>query len=112
MAQIQKGQVLIVAEGEGVYLEEGKSVNSLEKSMSSVFSKISDIDTAKRKIFHITITNIKEDQQVTWLEFISDKNDKKANVDYNSTFAFFNELLRKKLRSQFIKLNQLPLYVE
>ncbi|MEG2077431.1 hypothetical protein [Chryseobacterium sp.] len=66
MAQIQKGQVLIVAEGEGVYLEEGKSVNSLEKSMSSVFSKISDIDTAKRKIFHITITNFKEDQQVTW----------------------------------------------
>lgn len=102
----------MVPEGEGVYLEEGKSVNSLEKSMSSVFSKISDIDTAKRKIFHITITNFKEDQQVTWLEFISDKNDKKANVDYNSTFAFFNELLRKKLRSQFIKFNQLPLYVE
>jgi hypothetical protein len=45
LAQIQKGQVLIVPEGEGVYLEEGKSVNSLEKSMSSVFSKISDIDT-------------------------------------------------------------------
>ena len=81
-----KGQVLIVIEGNGFYQEEGKPAQAIKKG--DVINIPEEIKhwhgaTAQSKMVHIAITNFKEDQQVTWLEPVTEENYTKVNTNLN-----------------------------
>lgn len=71
-----KGQVLIVIEGEGLYQEKGKPAQLIKKG--DVVNIPEDTEhwhgaTANSEMAHIAITNFKDDEQVTWLEPVTDE---------------------------------------
>lgn len=77
-----KGQVLIVLEGDGFYQEEGKPAQSIKKGdVVNIPEEVKHWHgaTAQSKMVHIAITNFKEDQQVTWLEPVTEEDYAKVN---------------------------------
>jgi 4-carboxymuconolactone decarboxylase len=77
-----KGQVLIVTEGEGFYQERGKPAQHLKKG--DVVNIAENLEhwhgaTAHSKFVHIAITNYKGDQNVVWLEPVSDQEYQEVN---------------------------------
>jgi quercetin dioxygenase-like cupin family protein len=76
-----KGQVLIVTEGEGFYQEKGKPVQALKKG--DVINIPENLEhwhgaSANSKFIHIAITNFKGDQNVVWLQPVTDEEYDKA----------------------------------
>ncbi|MCV2485058.1 cupin domain-containing protein [Flavobacterium sp. SH_e] len=77
-----KGQVLLVTEGSGIYQEEGKQAQKINKGdVVSIPENIKHWHgaSANSKMVHIAITNFKDDNQVTWLEAVSDEEYESAN---------------------------------
>lgn len=77
-----KGQVLIVVEGNGFYQEKGKPAQSIKKG--DVVNIPENVEhwhgaSATNKMAHIAITNYKNDQQVTWLNPVTDEEYKAVN---------------------------------
>lgn len=77
-----KGQVLIVVEGNGFYQEKGKPAQSIKKG--DVVNIPENVEhwhgaSATSKMAHIAITNYKDDQQVTWLNPVTDEEYKAVN---------------------------------
>jgi len=77
-----KGQVLIVTEGEGFYQERGKPAQHLKKG--DVVNIPENVEhwhgaTAHSKFVHIAITNYKGDQNVVWLQPVSDQEYQEVN---------------------------------
>jgi quercetin dioxygenase-like cupin family protein len=75
-----KGQVLIVIEGTGYYQEKGKPAKVIKTG--DVVNIPENIEhwhgaSVDSKMVHITITNYKDDVQVTWLQPVTDE-------EYNS----------------------------
>jgi quercetin dioxygenase-like cupin family protein len=71
-----KGQVLLVIEGNGFYQEKGKPAQPIKKG--DVINIPENTEhwhgaTATAKMVHIAITNYKDDEQVTWLQAVSDE---------------------------------------
>ncbi|WP_316813694.1 cupin domain-containing protein [Pedobacter heparinus] len=74
-----KGQVLIVTEGKGWYQEKGKPAQSIKKG--DVVNIPENLEhwhgaAADSKMVHIAITNYKGEENVTWLQPVTD-------ADYN-----------------------------
>lgn len=71
-----KGQVLIVIEGNGFYQEKGKTAQPIKKG--DVVNIPENVEhwhgaSATNKMVHIAITNYKGDEQVTWLQPVTDE---------------------------------------
>ena len=71
-----KGQVLIVTEGEGFYQEKGKPAQPIKKG--EVVNILENVEhwhgaSAKSAMTHIAITNYEEDEQVVWLQPVSEE---------------------------------------
>jgi len=71
-----KGQVLIVTEGEGFYQEKGKPAQSIKKG--DVVNIPENTQhwhgaTANTRMVHIAISNYKGEENVTWLEPVTDE---------------------------------------
>jgi quercetin dioxygenase-like cupin family protein len=71
-----KGQVLLVIEGKGLYQEKGKPARSIKKG--DVVNIPENLEhwhgaTLASKMVHIAITNYKGDEQVTWLQPVTDE---------------------------------------
>ena len=76
-----KGQILIVTEGEGLYQEKGKPAQVIKKG--DVINIPVNIEhwhgaSAQSKMIHIAITNYKGEENVEWLQPVSD-------VEYNES---------------------------
>lgn len=70
-----KGQVLLVTEGSGFYQEKGKPAKPIKKG--DVINIPEDVEhwhgaSATDIMVHIAITNYKGDEQVTWLQPVSE----------------------------------------
>ena len=77
-----KGQVLIVIDGNGIYQEKGKPAQSLK--VGDVVKVPENTEhwhgaTATSKMAHINITNYKGDEQVHWLQPVSEEDYNNAN---------------------------------
>ena len=77
-----KGQVLIVTEGEGFYQEKGKPAQHLKRG--DVVNISENVEhwhgaAAHSKFVHIAITNYKDDQNVVWLQPVSDQEYQEVN---------------------------------
>ncbi|WP_159779548.1 cupin domain-containing protein [Flavobacterium sp. 9AF] len=77
-----KGQVLLVTEGSGLYQEKGKKAQIIKKG--DVINIPENIEhwhgaSAKTSMTHTAITNFKDDEQVTWLEPVTDSEFNVAN---------------------------------
>ncbi len=77
-----KGQVLIVTEGNGLYQEKGKAARPIRKG--DVVNIPEDVEhwhgaSANSKMVHIAITNYKGEEQVKWLQPVSEAEFKSAN---------------------------------
>jgi quercetin dioxygenase-like cupin family protein len=77
-----KGQVLIVIEGEGFYQEKNKPAQRLKKG--DVVNIPEDLEhwhgaNDHTRLVHIAITNYKDDQNVVWLQPVSDQDYQEAN---------------------------------
>jgi quercetin dioxygenase-like cupin family protein len=77
-----RGQVLIVIEGEGIYQERGKPARHLKKG--DVVNIPENVEhwhgaTAHSKFVHIAITNYKGEQNVVWLQPVSEAEYEAAN---------------------------------
>ena len=71
-----KGQVLIVTEGEGWYQEKGKPAQVIMKG--DVINIPENVEhwhgaSAKSKMVHIAITNYKGDENVVWLQPVTNE---------------------------------------
>lgn len=71
-----KGQVLIITEGEGFYQQKGKLVQALKKG--DVVNIPEDVEhwhgaSANSQFVHIAVTNYSGDQNVVWLQPVSDE---------------------------------------
>lgn len=71
-----KGQILIVTEGEGFYQEKGKPAQPIKKG--DVINIPEDLEhwhgaSASSKMVHIAVTNFKGDEQVKWLQAVSEE---------------------------------------
>ncbi len=71
-----KGQVLLIIEGNGFYQEKGKPAQPIQKG--NVINIPENTEhwhgaTATAKMVHIAITNYKDDEQVTWLQAVTDE---------------------------------------
>lgn len=71
-----KGQVLIVTEGEGFYQEKGKPARTLRKG--DVVNIPENVEhwhgaSAHSRFVHIAITNYKGEQNVIWLQPVSEE---------------------------------------
>lgn len=71
-----KGQVLIVTEGEGFYQEKGKPAQPLKKG--DVVNIPENLEhwhgaSANNTFIHIAITNYKGEQNVVWLQPVTDE---------------------------------------
>lgn len=81
-----KGQVLLVIEGNGFYQEKGKAAHPIKKG--DVINIPENTEhwhgaTATSKMVHIAITNYKDDEQVTWLQAVTDDEFTEANETTN-----------------------------
>ena len=77
-----KGQVLLVLEGNGFYQEKGKTAQPLKRG--DVVNIPENVvhwhgATAFTKMAHIAITNFRDDQQVTWLQPVTDQDYSEVN---------------------------------
>ncbi|MGJ1435630.1 (R)-mandelonitrile lyase [Sphingobacterium siyangense] len=77
-----KGQVLLVIEGNGFYQEKRKAAQPIKKG--DVINIPENTEhwhgaTATTKMVHIAITNYKDDEQVTWLQAVTDEEFTEAN---------------------------------
>lgn len=77
-----KGQVLLVIEGNGFYQEKGKPAQLIRKG--DVINIPDDIEhwhgaTTTTQMVHIAITNYKDEEQVTWLQPVTDNEFTEAN---------------------------------
>tara|TARA_R110000796_G_scaffold183498_2_gene299941 strand:+ start:11904 stop:12419 length:516 start_codon:yes stop_codon:yes gene_type:complete len=77
-----KGQVLIVTEGNGFYQIKGKTAQALKKG--DVINVPEETEhwhgaSANSKLVHIAITNYLDDQNVNWLEPVSEEDYKRVN---------------------------------
>jgi len=71
-----KGQVLLVIDGEGFYQEKGKTAQPIKKG--EVVNIPENVEhwhgaSAKSPMTHIAITNYEEDEQVVWLQPVSEE---------------------------------------
>ncbi len=71
-----KGQVLIIIEGEGFYQEKGKPARAIKKG--DVLNTPENVEhwhgaSARSEMVDIAITNYKGDEQVTWLQPVTDE---------------------------------------
>lgn len=71
-----KGQILMVTEGEGFYQEKGKPAQPIKKG--DVINIPEDVEhwhgaSASSKMVHIAVTNFKVDEQVKWLQAVSEE---------------------------------------
>lgn len=71
-----KGQVLIVIEGSGFYQEKGKKAQLIKKG--DVVNILENIQhwhgaSAESKMVHLAITNYLGENQVTWLQAVTDE---------------------------------------
>lgn len=71
-----KGQILIVTEGQGFYQEKGKSAQPIKKG--DVINIPEDVEhwhgaSAYSKMVHIAVTNFEGDEQVKWLQAVSEE---------------------------------------
>ncbi|MDF0694645.1 cupin domain-containing protein [Aquirufa ecclesiirivi] len=79
-----KGQVLLVIDGVGLYQEKGKAAQLIRKG--DVINIPEETEhwhgaTATTPMVHISITNYKDDVQVTWLDPVSDEEYEAAHLD-------------------------------
>ncbi|MCJ0743314.1 (R)-mandelonitrile lyase [Pedobacter montanisoli] len=77
-----KGQVLIVTEGIGWYQEKGKPAQPIKRG--DVVNIPENVEhwhgaTATHKMVHIAITNYVGEEQVTWLQAVTDEEYKQVN---------------------------------
>ena len=77
-----KGQVLLVTEGSGLYQEKGKPAQIIKKG--DVINIPENVEhwhgaSAKTSMTHTAITNFKEEEQVTWLQPVTDLEFNEAN---------------------------------
>jgi quercetin dioxygenase-like cupin family protein len=77
-----KGQVLVVTEGNGFYQEKGKPAQRLGKG--DVVNIPENVEhwhgaSANSAFVHIVITNYKGDENVTWLQPVSDEDYMQVN---------------------------------
>jgi quercetin dioxygenase-like cupin family protein len=77
-----KGQVLIVTEGEGFYQEKGKSAQPIKKG--DVVNIPENVEhwhgaSACSKMVHIAVTNYKGNENVAWLDPVTDEEYNEAN---------------------------------
>lgn len=77
-----KGQVLIVIDGEGFYQERGKPAQALKKG--DVVNIPENTEhwhgaSVNSTFVHIAITNYKDDQNVVWLQAVTEEEYKEAN---------------------------------
>lgn len=77
-----KGQVLLVTEGIGLYQEKGKPAQIIKKG--DVVNIPENVEhwhgaSAKTSMTHTAITNFKEEEQVTWLQPVTDSEFNEAN---------------------------------
>jgi quercetin dioxygenase-like cupin family protein len=77
-----KGQVLIVTEGEGFNQEKGKSAQALKKG--DVVNIPADTQhwhgaSSSSKLVHVAITNYRGDENVVWLQPVSDEEYNQVN---------------------------------
>lgn len=77
-----KGQVLIVTEGEGIYQEKGKTAQKIKKGdVVTIPEKVEHWHgaTAQSKMIHIAITNYQGEENVTWLDPVTEQEFSQAN---------------------------------
>jgi quercetin dioxygenase-like cupin family protein len=77
-----KGQVLLVIEGEGLYQEKGKPAQVIKKGdVINIPANKAHWHgaSAQNKMTHIAITNYKGEENVVWLQAVSDVEYKEAN---------------------------------
>ncbi len=77
-----KGQILIVIEGEGLYQEKGKPARPIRKGdVISIPEKLEHWHGASsnNKMIHIAITNFEGEQNVIWLDPVSEEDYNAAN---------------------------------
>lgn len=77
-----KGQVLIITEGEGWCQEKGKPAQALKKG--DVINVPENTEhwhgaSANSKMVHIAITNYKDDENVVWLQPVTDEEYNEVN---------------------------------
>jgi quercetin dioxygenase-like cupin family protein len=77
-----KGQVLLVIEGQGLYQEKGKPVRPIKKG--DVVNIPENIEhwhgaTSTNTMVHVAITNYEGEEQVTWLQPVTDKDYDESN---------------------------------
>lgn len=77
-----KGQVLIVIDGEGLYQEKDKTAQYISKG--DVVNIPEDVEhwhgaIAGKEMTHIAITNYEGEEQVTWLDPVTDSDYEEAN---------------------------------
>lgn len=77
-----KGQVLLVIEGQGFYQEKGKAAQPIRKG--DVINIPENVvhwhgASAQSSMKHIAITNFKNEENVTWLEPVTDADYTKVN---------------------------------
>lgn len=77
-----KGQVLIVTEGEGLYQEKGKTVQTIKKG--DVINIPENVQhwhgaTIRTKMVHIAITNYEGETSAVWLNPVTDEEFNAAN---------------------------------
>lgn len=77
-----KGQVLIVIDGHGFYQEKGKAAQAIKKG--DVVNIPEDVvhwhgANDRSHLVHIAITNVKDEQLVTWLQPVTDEEYKEVN---------------------------------
>lgn len=80
-----KGQVLIVTEGKGWYQEKGKPAQVITKG--DVINIPEDVEhwhgaSADSRMIHIAITNYQGDQNVTWMQPVTDAEYDQVNKNH------------------------------
>ncbi len=77
-----KGQVLLIIEGKGYYQEKGKPTQVIQKGdvVNIPENKVHlHGATATTQMVHIAITNYKEEEQVSWLQAVTEEEFTTAN---------------------------------
>lgn len=77
-----KGQVLLVLQGEGLYQEDGKPAQVIKSGdVVNIPENIKHWHgaNAESKMAHVAITNYKGEEQVTWLEPVTETEYKEAH---------------------------------
>lgn len=82
-----KGQVLLVIEGQGLYQEKGKPVRPIKKG--DVVNIPENTEhwhgaSSTSTMVHVAITNYEGEEQVTWLQPVTDKDYDESNKAANN----------------------------